>query len=316
MSAALHFGITVSCQQVQGPFDAAGMKSVAQRAEALGFDSIWATDHIAFQNPILEAVVALSTMAGWTERIALGTGVLLLPLRHPSLVAKQIASLDFLSGGRVILGIGVGGEGAKDFDAVEIPRSERGARCNEAIEVLRRLWSEQPASHKGRFFQFEDVRMEPPPVQPGGPPLWVGGRSKAALRRVAERAEGWLAYFVSPDRFRRDWATVTELADAAGRDPARLTPAFTAAIAMDADAAKAQVRLAEHLSKRYGMNFEPERVRSLAVAGTPADCCDRVAEYVDAGATSFVFLLTGPVEAMTEECDRIFEEIARPLRGS
>lgn len=313
MSAPLHFGITVSCQQVQGPLDPAGMKAISQRAESLGFDSIWATDHIAFQNPILEAVVALSAMAGWTERITLGTGVLLLPLRHPSLVAKQFASLDFISGGRVILGIGVGGEGAKDFDAVEIPRGERGARCNEAIDVVRRLWAEQPASHSGRFFQFDDVRMEPPPVQPGGPPLWVGGRSKAALRRVAERCDGWLAYFVSPERFRRDWATVRELADAAGRDASRLTPAFTAAIAMDADSAKAQKRLAAHLSKRYGMDFDNQRVRSLAIAGTPSECRDRVAEYVESGATSFVFLLTGPVEAMVEETEQIFEEIAKPL---
>ncbi len=313
--SALHFGVTVSCQQVQGPLDPAGMKAIAQRAEALGFDSIWATDHIAFQNPILEAVVALSAMAGWTERITLGTGILLLPLRHPSLVAKQVASLDFLSGGRVILGIGVGGEGAKDFDAVQVPRSERGARCDEGIEVLRTLWTQQPASHRGRFYEFEEVRMEPPPVQPGGPPLWVGGRSKAALRRVAERCDGWLSYFASPDRFRRDWATVGELADAAGRDPAALTAAFTGAIAMDPDTAKATDRLAAHLSKRYGMDFEADRVRSLAIAGTPAACRDRVGEYVDAGATSFVFLLTGPVEAMVEETEQIHAEIVQPIRG-
>ncbi len=301
---------------MQGPLDARGMKAIAQRAEALGFDSIWATDHIAFQNPILESVVALSAMAGWTERVALGTGVLLLPLRHPSLVAKQFASLDFISGGRVILGIGVGGEGAKDFDAVEVPRRERGARCNEAIDVLRLLWNQQPASHSGRFFHFEDVRMEPPPVQPGGPPIWVGGRSEAALRRVAERCDGWLAYFLSPDRFRRDWAKVGAFAEAAGRDPAVLTPAMTGAIAMDADASKARDRLAAHLSKRYGMPFEAGRVTSLAIAGTPADCRARVAEYIDAGATSFVFLLTGPVEAMVEETEQLFEEVVLPLRGA
>ncbi len=312
---SLHFGVTVSCQQVQGPLDAGAMRAIARHAEVLGFDSIWSTDHLSFQNPILEAVVSLSAMAGWTERITLGTGVLLLPLRHPSLVAKQIASLDFLSGGRVILGVGVGGEGAKDFDAVEVPRNERGARCNEAMDVLRLLWTEQPASHSGRFYHFEDVRMEPPPIQSGGPPLWVGGRSKAALRRVAERGDGWLAYFVSPERFASQWAQVGEYAEKAGRDPDALTPGFTTAIAMDPDAGRAHARLAEHLTQRYGMPFETERVRGLAVAGTPAECRDRIGEYRDAGATSFVFLLTGPVEAMVEETEAIYREVVEPLRG-
>lgn len=314
MRAELHFGLVVSCQQVQGFVDPATMKAIAQRAEQRGFDSIWSTDHIAFQKPILEAVVALSTMAGWTERIALGTGVLLLPLRHPSLVAKQFASLDVISGGRVILGVGVGGEGAKDFEAVEIPRSERGARTNEAIEVLRKLWSETSTSHHGRYFNFDEVRMEPPPEQNGGPPIWIGGRSDAALRRVAERGDGWLSYFASPERFARDWQKIVGYAERAGRDPASLTPGFSGAVALASSSDNARGVLAAHLSERYGMRFESDRVTGLAVAGTPDECRNRVGEYIDAGVRAFVFLLTGPVEAMTEEVDAIYEEIVGPTR--
>ena len=316
MTPPLQFGLVVSCQQVAGPLEPAAMKRIAQRGEALGFDSLWATDHIAFKNPILESVVALSAMAGWTERIALGTGVLLLPLRHPSLIAKQFSSLDVLSGGRVILGVGVGGEGAKDFDAVEVPRTERGRRCDEAIEVLRTLWNAKGAiSHEGHFYRFKDVQMEPPPLQAGGPPIWIGGRSPAALRRVAERGDGWLAYFVSPDRFGRDWARVREMADAAGRDPDALVPAFTGAVAMHRDGAAARRVLAEHLSERYGMPFTEDRVTGLSVAGTPEQCRARVAEYIEAGARHFSLMLTGPVDAMGDEVDMLFDEIVKPLRN-
>lgn len=308
------FGLTVSCQQVEGALDPAGFERLVRHAEALGFDSLWVTDHISFQNPILEAVVALSAVAAWTERVALGTGVLLLPLRHPSLVAKQIASLDELSGGRVILGVGVGGEGAKDFEAVGVARPERGSRCDEAIRVLRALWTERPASHRGRHFHFEDVTIDPPPRQPGGPPLWIGGRSPAALRRAAQLGDGWLAYFASPERFARDWTQVGQLAEAAGRDPRGLTPALTAGVAIRSSSSAAREALAHHLCARYGQPFDPQRVSSLAIAGTPDECVDRVAEYRAAGVEHFSFLLTGPAEAAVEEAEQLYECVVKPSR--
>jgi len=311
---AASFGLTVSCQQVEGALDPEGFERLVRSAEALGFDSLWVTDHISFQNPILEAVVALSAVAAWTERVALGTGVLLLPLRHPSVVAKQIASLDELSGGRVILGIGVGGEGAKDFEAVGVPRSERGRRTDEAIQVLRTLWSGRPASHRGTWFRFADVTIDPPPRQPGGPPLWVGGRSPAALRRAARLGDGWLAYFASPGRFARDWSEIVRQAEAAHRDPGRLTPALTAGVAIRSTSRAAQEALSHHLSARYGQPFDPERVGSLAIAGTPAECVDRVAEYCAAGVQHFSFLLTGPAEAAVEEAEQLYECVVAPSR--
>ncbi|HKP19632.1 MAG TPA: TIGR03619 family F420-dependent LLM class oxidoreductase, partial [Gaiellaceae bacterium] len=172
--------------------DPAVFREVAARAEELGYDSIWAGDHISYRNPILDIVVALSTFAAVTERITLGAGIVLLPLRHPSVVAKEFASLDYVSGGRVILGVGVGGEGAKDFEAVGVPVRERGARTDEALRALRALFGEQQASFGGRFFSFDGISIEPRPAQPGGPPLWVGGRSEAALRRAATLGDGWI----------------------------------------------------------------------------------------------------------------------------
>src|SRR5262249_46667158 len=143
-------------------------RRIAQAAEAAGFDSLWAGDHVSFHLPLLELTVALATFAAATERIRVGAGVLLLPLRPPALVAREFGSLDYVSGGRVILGIGVGGEHPADFEAVGVPVGERGARANHAMGVLRELFA----------------REAPAPVQPNGPPLWVGGRSDAAIRRA------------------------------------------------------------------------------------------------------------------------------------
>ena len=152
-----------------------------------------------------------------TERITLGAGIVLLPLRHPSVVAKEFASLDYVSRGRLILGVGVGGEGEKDFEAVGVDPRERGARTNEAMRALRALFGPQPASFEGRFFSFAEVEIAPGSPRTGGPPLWVGGRSEAAIRRAAELGDGWIPIFVSPARFARG----------RGELPAHVTPAVT-----------------------------------------------------------------------------------------
>ena len=178
-------------------------RELAQAAEDLGYDSIWAGDHISYRNPILDVVVALSTFAAVTERITLGAGIVLLPLRHPSVVAKEFASLDYVSRGRLILGVGVGGEGEKDFEAVGVDPRERGARTSEAMRALRALFGAQPASFEGRFFSFAEVEIAPGSPRTGGPPLWVGGRSEAAIRRAAELGDGWIPIWVSAERFRR-----------------------------------------------------------------------------------------------------------------
>ena len=184
------FGIQGSGQHVEGAPDPGVFKAVAELAEELGYDSLWAGDHISFKNPILDITVALSCFAACTRRIALGAGVVLLPLRHPTVVAKQFSSLDYLSGGRLILGVGVGGEGDKDFEAVEVPVGERGARTDEGILALRRLFRDRPASFQGRFYSFRDIDIDPPPAQVGGPPIVVGGRAPAALARGTSRR--WL----------------------------------------------------------------------------------------------------------------------------
>jgi len=169
---------------------------LAARVEALGFDSLWTADHVVFSQPICDPFQVLAAYASATSTIRLGTCVLLLPLRHPTHVAKQASSLDWMCGGRLTLGIGVGGEFPAEYAACEVPIAERGARTNEAIPILRALWSGEDPPAEGRFFHVPPTKLAPKPAQPAGPPIWIGGRSDAALRRAAWLGDGYLGYFL------------------------------------------------------------------------------------------------------------------------
>ncbi len=282
-------GVQGSGQLTTRPPDPGRYRAVAELAEELGYDSIWAGEHLSFHNPILDLGVALATFAAVTERIRLGAGVVLLPLRHPSLVAKQAASLDYISGGRLLLGLGVGGEGAGDFEAAGVPIGERGARADEGIAALRLLLTERPASYSGRFYRFENVSIEPGPAHLAGPPLLVGGRSEAALRRAGTLGDGWLPYLVSARRYATGVDAVRGHAVAAGRDPDALGHVLVAFALVDEDGERARELARTHLSQRYGMAFERHHVERLCIVGTPEECAERVGEYAAAGVTHLSF---------------------------
>lgn len=288
------FGIQGSGQLVGGAPDPGVFRELAVRAEELGYDSIWAGDHISHRNPILDVVVALSTFAAVTSRITIGAGVVLLPLRHPSVVAKEFASLDYASGGRTILGVGVGGESGPDFDAVGVSPRERGARTDDSMRALKALFGERPSSYQGRFFSFEGISIEPPPAQPGGPPLWVGGASEAAIRRAATLGDGWIPIWMSAEKF----------AAARAQLPEHVTPALTAPAHVGD-----KKRLYEHLRIRYSGDFSEHVVDRYCVAGTPDECVARVREYIDAGAQHIVFNILEP-----DDADRLIE-VARAAAG-
>ena len=283
------FGIQGSGQLTAAPPDPGRFRAVAELAEELGFDSIWAGEHISFHNPILDLGVALAAFAAVTERLLLGAGVVLLPLRNPSLVAKQVCSLDYLSRGRLLLGVGVGGEGAKDFEAAGIDRAERGRRADEGIAALRALFAPGPASFAGRFYRFDSVEVAPRSPRAEGPPILVGGRSEAAQRRAGRLGDGWLPYLVSPRRFAAGVENVRAHAAAAGRDPEALEHVLVTFARVDDDAVRARETVRAHLSHRYRMRFEPHHVEHLCIAGTPEDCASRLRAYAEAGVTHVSF---------------------------
>jgi probable F420-dependent oxidoreductase len=262
--------------------DAGTLGRLAADAEALGFDSLWAGDHVAFPAPILDPLQVLACCASHTRRVRLGTCVYLLPLRHPTVVAKMVSSLDFISGGRLTFGVGVGGEFPVEFDASGVPVNERGARANEAIGVLRGLWQGGAVPHHGRFFQVGAVQLKPPPVQPGGPPIWIGGRSDAALRRAARLGDGYVGYLLSPQGFSERMTRIRELAAAVGRGAAPITAALMTFAVVDEDRTAAVQRAGAILGAMYGRNMEGAAGR-YCVAGTPEDCRAAVERYRASG---------------------------------
>ena len=270
-----------------GLADARTLGALAAEAEALGFDSLWTGDHIAFPAPILDPLQVLACFASHTQRVRLGTCVYLLPLRHPTVVAKMLASLDSIGGGRVTFGIGVGGEFPAEFEACGVPVNERGARTNEAIGILRRLWRGEATEHVGRFFRIGPVRLNPPPVQPEGPPIWIGGRSEAALRRAARYGDGYVGYLLSPDGFRQRVSQIRALAAGRGRRGDSITPALMTFAVVDADRDTAVRHAGAMLGAMYGRNMESAAAR-YCVAGTPADCRAAVTAYAQAGVAHLI----------------------------
>lgn len=177
---------------------------VARHAEELGFDDVWVSDHVAVPTTasyppafLYEPVVALTWAAAATSRIGLGTSVLVLPYRHPLELGKELASLDQLSGGRLTIGVGSGWLEA-EFDALNTPYAERGARTDEAIDCLRACWGEQPASFAGATIRFDNLKIAPGPAH--SIPIWVGGAAAPALRRAVTKGDGWHGTFLDPDR--------------------------------------------------------------------------------------------------------------------
>lgn len=310
MTDEVRYGLQGSGQLTHRLPDPGRYRAVAELAEELCLDSLWAGDHLSFHNPILDWGVALSVFATVTRRIGLGSAVVLLPLRHPSVVAKTAGSLDWLSGGRLILGVGVGGEGEQDFAAAGVDRRERGARADEAIEALRALFR-PPSAHRGRFYAFEDVSIAP--GRPGGPPIWVAGGSPGALRRAGRLGDGWIPYMLSPRRYAEGLAAVRAHAAGAGRDPDALVPAAVLFTCVGDDGPAVREAMREHLSIRYGMRFEPHHVERLCVGGTPDECAARIAEYRAAGVRHFSLNPAVSDAQLLEQVERI-ASLAAALR--
>jgi alkanesulfonate monooxygenase SsuD/methylene tetrahydromethanopterin reductase-like flavin-dependent oxidoreductase (luciferase family) len=260
-----------------------------------GYDSLWVGDHIAFAVSILDPLLQLAQTAVISRRLLLGTNVYLLPLRHPGPVAKQIATLDHLCEGRLIFGVGVGGEFPQEFAVSGVPLNERGGRLTAAIPLLRQLWSGAPVSYDGKYFgAFDDVSMQPPTRQPDGPPIWCGGRADAALARAGRLADGWISYVVSPDTYRAALAKIAA-ADAAGRRVDRFGTGHLLFARLDANYEAALDAAAKSLSRRYAMDFRRATERYAAL-GTPEQVAKRIRDFWDAGARHVVIDLVGPYE--------------------
>lgn len=215
-----------------------GLTTFAQLAEERSFDSLWVSDHVIVPRaiasrypyspdgsfpippdiPFLEPLAALLFVAGVTKKAKLGTTILVVPMRNPVITAKMLSTLDVLSNGRLILGAGAGWM-AEEFEMLEVPFEQRGARLDDYLQLILALWTEDNPSFNGRYYKIDDVGFSPRPVQKPHPPIWIGGHSKPALRRAGRFAGAWHAAYVGPELLKQQFAQVREHAEQAGRDP-------------------------------------------------------------------------------------------------
>lgn len=281
-------GIELPQVFLDGSADMEHIRSFAMQAETLGYDSLWLQERIIGDFTMLEPVTLLSYVAGITTRLKLGTSVILLPLRNPVQLAKAYSSLDVMSGGRAVLGVGLGGGhlGSHE-DVLGYSREGRVTRFTEAVQIIRLLWTEPKASFQGRYWNFKEISMEPKPLQKPHLPIIFGGHHDNALRRAVKYADGWMgAGSSSAAFFIREAARIRDFLDEAKRDPASFHFSKRVYLAVDKDKARGEQRIREWFSRRYkNADLGPK----VSIWGSSAECAEKIQEIVHAGAQHIVF---------------------------
>ena len=287
---ANHIPCGIELPQVffDGPVDMEHIRNFAARAETLGYDSLWLQERIVGDITMLEPVTLLSYVAAITAKLKLGTSVILLPLRNPLQLAKAYSTLDVMSNGRAIMGVGLGGGhlGSHE-DVFGYTRDGRVTRFTEAVEIMKLLWTEPKASFHGRYWHFDNVSMEPKPVQKPRLPIIFGGHHENALRRAVKYADGWMgAGSSSSASFIRESARIRGFLDEANRDRTTFHFAKRVYLAVDGDKARGERRIREWFGKRYkNADLGPK----VSIWGGAAECTEKIQEIVKAGAQQIVF---------------------------
>lgn len=261
---------------------------VARAAEQAGLDHVWSPDHLLFHRPVLEAVTTLSVVAGATSRVRLGFAILNPVLRHPVWIAKQIATLAVLSGERLLLGVGAGGEYEPEFRAAGVPTAERGKRLDAFLDALpAMLRGDQVGSRENRLSDLDGIA----PVPSSPPPLLVGGRSAAALRRAARTGDAWFPMWMSPQDIAQRAEHLAELASGLGRPAPGI--ALVAFCNVGSERALLREQAATFIRNQYGMPFE--KVERWTLLGDVEHVAEQIAAYRQAGVSGFCLCPAHPV---------------------
>ena len=282
MSDSLRFGTVAAPEMLTGPLER--RRELLERAHAAGISHIFMADHVSFHTGLgMDGLIQAATLAALHQSLALYVGVYLLALRHPLPVARQLAQLCESAPGRLVLGVGVGGEDRHEIEVCGVDPSTRGRRTNEGLQALRGLLRGEPTSFHGEFFDFEDACIRPAPNP--ALPLVIGGRSDAALRRAARYGDGWLAAWSSPRRFGESLARARSWADEEGRPGTLTRNGLQLWAGIDRDPAKARERLSRAMHEMYRIPFEP--FERYSPYGEVAVLADALAPYVEAGCRDF-----------------------------
>jgi len=292
-------------------YDLVPIPEFARLAEEMGLDSVWLPEGLVNEVPALDILMGMSGFIHHTRNITIGASVVLLPLRNPVVLAKEVSTLDLLSGGRVVLGIGAGGppdSNPTSFQACGVSMRERGARTDEALEIMTKLWTGAPVSHQGRFYSFQDIVMEPRPAQRPHPPIWAGGAAEGMLRRAAHWCDGFVPVGVNPEEYGALWDRIQRYGETYQRDTTGMTKAVHLFYRVGNSREEARRAGEEVLNRRRGFDLTLADDDRYAF-GTAGDCMRTVERFVDAGITHFIFNALVPDAEVMGQVDRLVEEI-------
>lgn len=286
--------------------------STTRRAEELGFTSLWAWDHLFLGSrqpfPQLEALTTLAVLASHTTTIELGTGILVLPIRDPALLAKTAATIQSVSQGRLRLGLAAGWY-EREFDATGTPFKGRGRTFERNLEICMKLWTEEEVTGDWDDLSFRRVKMLPLP-QPR-PQVLIGGYVDRVLKRVATLGDGWLTYFYTAEAFSESWRKIVRFAEEAGRDPGELRSLNQLPICIDSTMEKAQARSGPWLASYFDTPEWSDATPDSAICGTPEDCAEQLQAHIDAGVEEICLV---PHEYDDEQMERFAADVL-PLLG-
>jgi probable F420-dependent oxidoreductase len=300
-------GIAIPQSFADPSYDASVIRQFIPRAEALGYEGLWVQEQIVGDSPILEPVTLLTYAAALTTKARLGTSVLITVIRNPVQLAKSLASLDQLSHGRLIVGVGVGGPHVPEA-VFGVSSEHRGRRFVEGLQVMKALWTQSRAKMSGEFWQFENVAMEPKPMQKPHPPLWFGAREAVALKRAARLGDGWMgAGSSSSADFVAQAGLLRRFLDEAKRDASEFPISKRVYIAVDGDRVRAERRLRDWFGMRYK---NADMAARVSVWGSRAECIDKLGEIVRAGARH---LLLNPVFDEMEHLELLASDVIPKL---
>ncbi len=295
--------------------DAPALVDYGVRMEELGFDSLWVWDHVllgvAPHFPIIEALTLLTAVAARAHRIKLGTGVLVLPVRNPVLLAKQLSSLDLISQGRLILGLATGWY-RREFDSLGVPFEKRGKIMDQSLEIMTRLWTEDLVAGSYPPYEMKAAVMFPKPFQRPRPPILIGGYVDRVLKRAATAGDGWLTYFYTPESFARSWRKVCDFAQEAGKDPGALLNANQLPIMVGKSRAGVEAPMMEWLTKEWDYAAWSESTKDSAVMGTVDECVAQLKAQLAAGVQKLIFV---PYQYRSDQIEIIAKEIIPRLRS-
>ena len=290
--AKINFGILLPTREaiMSGRADPSTLYQIAERAESLGFHSVWVGDSLTAR-PRIDALTTLAAVGARTQRVRLGTAIFLAALRNPILLAYQLASLDWLSSGRVDLGVGYGRPkepaSEHEFEVLGLNPSARMKMSEEIVHVMRRLWRENDVSYESKFTRFDHVTLEPKPVQPDGVPIWLASNNvEPGLKRVARLADAWINNIKSPEVYGECWQKIRAYAADGGRDPDSIHPGIYFTLA--AGGKDAVVEGQQFLAQYYSRSYEAVANAMLCVTGSWDEVIDWMEKYATAGARTVV----------------------------